>query len=251
MARFHLPAESWAGEAVLAGDEAKHASQVLRLRRGDRVEVFDGRGRSASAEILGVSKSELHLRLGETRFFPPPEPRVTLAQAVTKGKSMDWIVQKAVELGVNEIQPLLTRHAVVQVGEDDADRKSGKWRRTVLEACKQCGGNHLPEVLPLCAYDPWIGTVGGELKLIASLAPGSKPMREVLRGHPEPRRVVILIGPEGDFSQVETSRALEAGFLPVSLGGTVLRAETAALAAVAALRYEYPSSPAGCVEKLD
>lgn len=242
MARFHLPAESWAAEAVLAGDEAKHACQVLRLKRGDRIVVFDGAGRSAPAEILSLSRSEVHLRLGEVSITPPLHPRVVLAQAVTKGKSMDWIIQKSVELGVNAIQPLLTRHAVVQVGEDDSERKGAKWRRTALEACKQCGGDHLPAILPLRDFDAWIRAAEDGLKLIASLAEGSVPMKEVLRHHSDPVAVTVLIGPEGDFSARETSVALEAGFLPVSLGSTVLRAETAAMAAVAAVRYEYPSS---------
>ncbi len=241
MARFHLPAESWGVEAILTGDEARHASQVLRLRRGDAVVVFDGRGRSAPAEILDVSRSELRLRPGEPSFSPPPVPAITLAQAVTKGKSMDLIVQKAVELGVAAIQPLLTRHVVVQAGKDDAAKKAGKWSRTALEACKQCGGNHLPEVRPVRDFSGWVGGVGDGLKLIASLATGARPMRDALRERPEPQEVAMLVGPEGDFSAEETSVALEAGFLPVSLGANVLRAETAALAAVAALRYEYPS----------
>ncbi len=239
MARFHLPAESWGAEAVLAGDEARHACQVLRLRRGDAIVVFDGRGRSARAEILDVSRSELRLRLGEPSVSPPPVPAITLAQAVTKGKSMDLIVQKAVELGVAAIQPLLTRHGVVQTGDDDAAKKAGKWSRTALEACKQCGGDHLPEVRPVRDFSAWIGEAGSGLKLIASLIAGARPMREVLRGRPEPGEVAMLVGPEGDFSAEETAAALEAGYLPVSLGGNVLRAETAALAAVAALRYEY------------
>lgn len=112
---------------MLTGDEAKHAAQVLRLRRGDKVTVFDGRGRSARAEISDVSKSELRLHLGDEKRLPPLTPEICLAQAVPKGKTMDLIVQKAVELGVNSIQPLITRHTVVQVDEEDASKKAAKW----------------------------------------------------------------------------------------------------------------------------
>ena len=124
MARFFLPPECWGGAAALTGDEAKHAAQVLRVRRGDRITVFDGAGRAAGAEILDVSKSEIRLSLGEVIQRPPLRPRVHLVQAVPKGKTMDLIVQKAVELGVASIQPLITRRTVVQVEADDADRKS-------------------------------------------------------------------------------------------------------------------------------
>lgn len=224
---------------MLTGDEAKHAAQVMRLRRGDSVTVFDGRGRSAKAEIADVSKSEIRLILGEAKSSPALSPEICLAQAVPKGKTMDLIVQKAVELGVNSIQPLITRHTVVQVDEEDASKKASKWQRVALEACKQCGQDLLPEVSPPRNFSDWVGVAAGDLKIIASLFPGARPLRDILREAPVPRRVVLLVGPEGDFSLAEGESALEAGFLPATLGSIVLRAETAAFFGISALRYEF------------
>lgn len=224
---------------MLTGEEAKHAAQVLRLRRGDSVTVFDGRGRSAKAEIADVSKSELRLVLGEIRMRPALFPEICLAQAVPKGKTMDLIVQKAVELGVNSIQPLITRHTVVQVDEEDASKKAAKWQRVALEACKQCGQDLLPEVAPPLDFSAWVGQVDADLKIIASLFPGARPLREILREAVVPRRIVLLVGPEGDFSPKEGEIALAAGFLPATLGSIVLRAETAAFFGISALRYEF------------
>ena len=241
MARFFLSPEAWGAQALLGGDEAKHAAQVLRLRAGDRITVFDGRGRSAGAEILDVSKSELRLALGQEILAPRLEPEICLAQAVPKGKTMDLIVQKAVELGVTTIQPLITRNTVVQVDGDDAPRKSAKWQRVALEACKQCGQDLLPQVLPVRDFASWVAGSDGDLKVIASLLPGARPLREVLRdaGPGSTGRVTLLVGPEGDFSAAEGLAALEAGFVPASLGSIVLRAETAAFFGISAIRYEF------------
>ncbi len=239
MARFFLSPEAWGERAVLGGDEAKHAAQVMRLRRGDAVTVFDGRGRSARAEITDVSKSELHLQLGEGETAPPVAPEIILAQAVPKGKTMDLIVQKAVELGVNAIQPLITRHTVVQVGEEDASKKATKWQRVALEACKQCGQNFLPEVAAPLSFAEWLPRAEGDLKIVASLFPGARPLREILRAAPVPTRVILLVGPEGDFSAQEGDSALAAGFQPASLGQIVMRAETASFFGISAVRYEF------------
>jgi 16S rRNA (uracil1498-N3)-methyltransferase len=239
MARFFLAPECWGGAAALTGDEAKHAAQVLRLRRGDRITVFDGAGRSAPAELLEVSKSEVRLSLGEVIQRPPLRPRIHLAQAVPKGKTMDLIVQKAVELGVATIQPLITRRTVVQVEADDADRKSSKWQRVALEACKQCGQDLLPLVEPARSFTDWLPHCGPGLKVIASLFPGARPLRDVLRSAGTPEDVTLLVGPEGDFTPEEGEAALASGFQPVSLGEIILRAETATFFGISALRYEF------------
>jgi 16S rRNA (uracil1498-N3)-methyltransferase len=236
MPRFHLPPADWQA-AVLTGDEARHLSQVLRVKPGESITVFDGLGRRTEAEVLTVSRDHVSLKIGDALTQPAPLPRITLAQAVPKGKNMDLIVQKAVELGVARVQPLVTRHTVVQPGEG----KSDKWRRVALEACKQCGQDTLPEVADPLPFDRWLATSGGTpgLKIIASLAPGAEPLREVLHAHPGTTAATLLVGPEGDFSSDETSAALAAGFLPVSLGRIVLRVETATLFCLSALRYEF------------
>jgi 16S rRNA (uracil1498-N3)-methyltransferase len=237
MPRFLLPPDQWNASPVLTGDEARHLSQVLRIRAGEEVTVFDGNGRRAQAEILTVSRERVSLQLGEPRSPAALLPSITLAQAIPKGRNMDLIVQKAVELGVARIQPLVTRNTVVQPGEGKAD----KWRRTALEACKQCGQDTLPAIDEPTTLERWLTNSGDSrnLRLIASLAPGARPFREVLRAHPGITAATLLVGPEGDFTPEETTAATAAGFLPISLGDIVLRVETAALYCLSALRYEF------------
>lgn len=236
MPRFHLPPEDWS-LAALTGDEAKHLTQVLRIRPGETITVFDGHGRRAEAHVLTASRDHVSLSLGEASTPAPPMPAITLAQAIPKGKNMDLIVQKAVELGVARIQPLVTKNTIVQPGEG----KSDKWRRTALEACKQCGQDSLPEIADPLPFGRWMASLTnpGDLRIIASLAAGARPIRETLRANPGAREATLLIGPEGDFTADETTAAIDAGFLPVSLGSIVLRVETASLFCISALRYEY------------
>lgn len=238
MARFFLPSDSWGEVAWLTGDEAKHLSQVLRLRPGEVVAVFDGKGRRADATVTEVARDRVGLKLGEASAVSAPDPEVILALAIPKGKKMDLVVQKAVELGVSSIQPLVTRHTIVQPGEG----KSDKWQRVALEACKQSGLDHLPEVHEPLEIRRWLESCDAGfqgLRLIASLAEGARPMREIVRNSGKPGKITILVGPEGDFTTEETRAALDAGFFPVTLGDTVLRAETASLFCLSAVRYEF------------
>lgn len=238
MPRFLLPPDRWdTPRAVLDGDEARHLCQVLRARRGDPVTVFDGRGRRAEARIADVARDRVELELSEISLRPPPVPAITLAIGIPKGKTMDLVVQKAVELGVAAIQPLVTRNTVVQPG----DGKATRWIRTALEACKQCGLDTLPAVADPVPVDAWLASEAADhgLRLIASLARGARPLRDTLREHPSPAAVTLLVGPEGDFTETETDAAIRRGFLPITFGPIVLRVETAALAGLAALRYEY------------
>jgi len=239
MSRFLLPPDIWNPETALTGDEAHHLSQVLRIRSGETITVFDGLGRRAMAEVRDVSRKHVTILLGEIHHIPAPLPAITLVQAVPKGKNMDLIVQKAVELGVSSIQPLITRHTIVQPGEGKAE----KWRRVALEACKQCGQDRLPDIAEPLAFQEWIRRpLAGGLPLIASLAPGARPLRDVLREHPGTASASMLVGPEGDFSADETAAAIDAGFIPVTLGDIVLRVETAAFFCISALRYEFGSA---------
>jgi len=241
MSRFFLDAAEWGEDAWLDGDEARHLAHVLRGKPGDHVWIFDGQGRRAEAEILEVEKHRVHLKLGQPIVPPPLRPEITLAQAIPKGKMMETIVQKAVELGVREIQPLLTEHTVSR----PSAHKAEKWRRTALEACKQCGQDLLPRIHEPREIDDWLGGLAadpdpGELRVIASLAPGARPLREILRSLDVlPQHAVLLVGPEGDFSPPETATALDASFHPASLGRIVLRVETASLFCLSAMRYEF------------
>lgn len=236
MARFYLPPEAWSGAPALTGEEARHLSQVLRKKAGDSITVFDGRGQRATATVMHVSRDHVSLTLGETIPSPQPSPAITLAQAIPKGKNMDVIIQKAVEMGVSAIQPLVTSNTVVQPGEG----KASKWRRIALEACKQCGQDTIPEIAEPLSFDKWIKDLPPQcLKVIASLSPGAESLKKILREIQPPLTITYMVGPEGDLTADETQISISQGFIPASLGNIVLRVETAALFGIAAIRYEF------------
>ena len=236
MARAYLPPSAWTEDPFLEGEEAKHLAQVLRAQPDQWITVFDGLGNFAQAKILSVSKNRISLMLDLAESTEPLFPEITLAQAIPKGKNMDWIVQKSVELGVSKIQPLITRHTIVS----PSDQKAEKWRRTALEACKQCAQFTLPSIADPLPFNDWITSeTPTDLKLIASLTGNPPPLRHILAAHPIPSQTTILIGPEGDFSPQETQAAIAAGYIPASLGHLVLRVETASLFAISAIRFHY------------
>ncbi len=236
MPRSYLPPSAWTENPFLDGDEAKHLAQVLRVQPDQWITVFDGIGNRAEAKVLSVSKQRIDLMLDLAESRETPLPEITLAQAIPKGKNMDWIVQKAVELGVSRIQPLVTRHTVASPGESKAE----KWRRTALEACKQCGQDTLPIIEDPATFAEWIkAPQESELRLIASLAENPRHFRETLQAYPDLRSVTIAVGPEGDFSADETESALAAGFIPVTLGDLVLRVETATMLCLSAIRFQF------------
>src|ERR1035437_2743546 len=238
MHRFYLPDLQ---QAALGAEEAHHALHVLRLKVGDTVNVFDGHGHEAQASISQISNQSAQLKLLTQSNAPPLPCRITLAQAIPK-KSMDLIVQKATELGVATIVPLMSERTLVQVDEDS--KKIDRWREIALDACKQCGNNWLPEIQPPQKARDFLNAPGQfDLKLIASLQPDAKPLKSILSGTSALERthvptILILIGPEGDFTPAELSLAKSAGCLPLSLGPLVLRADTAALYTLSILHHE-------------
>ncbi|HUK83174.1 MAG TPA: 16S rRNA (uracil(1498)-N(3))-methyltransferase [Verrucomicrobiae bacterium] len=232
MHRFYLPNFQ---QPVLSDEEAHHAVHVLRLKAGDTLNVFDGRGHEAQCKIAEMSKDAVHLTILQRSSTASLPCRITLAQAVPK-KNMDLIVQKATELGVSVIVPLLSERTVVQLDEDS--KKVKRWCEIALDACKQCGNNWLPELQPPQKVRDFLNALGKfDLKLIASLQPDAKPLKHLLTDK-RPATVLILIGPEGDFTPAELSLTKSAGCLPLSLGPLVLRAETAALYALSILHHE-------------
>ena len=204
------------------------------------LKFFDGAGRWARGEVSEVKRASLTVVIEEEGRVEPLSPEVFLAVAIPKGKTMDLIVQKAVELGVAGIQPLVTTNSVVKIGEKDAGEKSQKWQRVALEACKQCGQNFLPRVEPVKSLASYLAEGKEGATIIASLAPGAVPVREKMEAlSDECGRVSFLVGPEGDFSADEIAGAIAVGFEPVSLGEIVLRVETACLFLASAARYRF------------
>jgi len=230
MHRFFLPNFQ---QPALSADEAHHATHVLRVNTGDTVNVFDGKGHEAQARYGDGGR----LTLLTQTTTPALACRITLAQAVPK-KSMDLIVQKATELGVATIIPLLSERTIVKLDEDA--KKIDRWREIALESCKQCGNNWLPVIEPPRKAHQFLADTGKyDLKLIASLQPGALPLKRILAELPAlPQSILILIGPEGDFTPAEISAARGVGCRPLSLGPLVLRAETAAIYTLSILHHE-------------
>jgi len=244
MPRFYIPPASWTpSRLMLEAAEAHHALQVLRMKPGDRAVVFNGRGEEATVQIGDPQGRDLPVIPQQFARTEPVTCEITLGQAVPKGKTMDLIVQKATELGATRIAPLLSDRTVVQLTGREATSKQEKWQRTALEACKQCGRNWLPEVLTPCSIGQFLANHHGEfdLMLIASLQPEAQTLKEhlrMVRQPANPGRVLILIGPEGDFTPAEIGEAQTAGALPLTLGSIVFRSETAALYCLSVLGHE-------------
>jgi 16S rRNA (uracil1498-N3)-methyltransferase len=274
MHRFYIPPENWNPDALaLTSAEAHHARDVLRLKRGDKLVVFNGLGREIMAEIVdlvchgtdspGRAKDEIRLRKLHEAETPPLRCRITLGQAIPKGKNMDLIVQKAVEIGAAEIAPVLSDRTVVHVDLESASQKQAKWQQVAIEAAKQCGQNWLPQVRAPRKLKDFFSDVDSvaavsdrrinsadaqraplqELRLIGSLQSDARHLKKILVDYSSehgqlPTSVLMLVGPEGDFTPAELALARSHGCRPITLGPVVLRVETAAIYCLSILSYE-------------
>lgn len=242
MHRFYLPPSNWSSERIaLDMAESHHAIGVLRLEAGEKIVIFDGQGNEATAEITVAKSNRVELKKISQSKSAPLRCRIVLGQAIPKGKNMELIVEKATELGAAGIAPLLSERTVVRCDEDEASAKKQKWQRVALEAAKQCGQNWLPAVqTPVSLKAFFAANPKFDLMLIASLQPDAKPLKTVLAEHggPPPASVLILVGPEGDFTPAEINLAKSAGCRPITLGPIILRTETAAIYCLSVLSHE-------------
>ena len=230
--RFYLDAPLRAGGVcTLSEDAAHHAIHVLRLREGDPITLFNGRGGEFAGRIASIQRLRLTVDLREHRAVERESAlRVTLVQGVSAGEKMDSTVRKAVELGVAEVQPVLATRSVARPKGDRADTRRAHWQKVVIAACEQCGRNRIPEVHPLVDardYRP----AGPAMKILLSPL-AQQPFSKIsFQGND----FVLAAGPEAGFTAEEEASFAAAGFVPASLGPRVLRTETAAVAALAAL----------------
>lgn len=207
---------------------AHHAARVLRLREGDPVLLFDGRGGEHEARLSFPARGRVAADIGPRHDVERESPlAVTLLQGVSSGEKMDFTIQKAVELGVAAIQPILTAKSLVRLSASRQAKKLAHWKRIAIAACEQCGRNRIPQILEPVALERYRPPAGSKILLSPS---GSGKLADLSQGP-----VVLAAGPEAGFSDSEEQLLLRAGFLPVRLGPRVLRTETAALAALAAL----------------
>ena len=244
MHRFYIPpAGCHINPLRLSPAESKHARSVLRLREGDRVVVLNGAGKELLCQAAEVRNDSTTLEIIQENSVPPLPFEITLYQAVAKGKAMDFIVQKAAELGAHRIVPVLSERSVPDWDEAKAVAKVEKWRSICIESIKQCGSAWLPgRELPMKPGDALTDARQAELSLIATLQPDAKHPREHIDAYSTehgqaPGKLAIWVGPEGDYTPAEIS-TIRTAALPITLGPLVLRSETAAIYCLAVLNYE-------------
>lgn len=217
-----------------------HATRVLRLKQGNIVTLFNGKGGEFLAQIEHISKSSTTVKINKFCKIERESPLcIELAQAICTNEKMDWIIQKSVEFGINCIQPVTTKRSVVRLSPERASKRHQHWQQIVIAACEQCGRNHMPEILPLKPLADWLNnkktkktpqqhyfmlstTATESLKNFSSLSVASK--------------ITILVGPEGGLTPEEEAAALFARFTSLRMGKRVLRTESAALATIAAMQ---------------
>lgn len=245
MHRFYLPPQHCRDSALrLADREAHHAIHVLRVRRGERVTVLDGAGHEFLCEVQETGSEAVQLAVVHKNFVPPLPGQITLLQAIPKGKLFESIVQKATELGVARVVPILSERVIAHLDNEDGAQKAGKWRHVAEEAIKQCGSPWLPQIeSPVTPKQFLARKEKFDLPLIASLQSDRRHPRECFRefqaGHGRPpASVCVWIGPEGDFTPAEMNAIKAEDALPITLGRLVLRTETAALYCLSVLNYE-------------
>jgi 16S rRNA (uracil1498-N3)-methyltransferase len=222
---------------IVAGSAANHIARVLRLRCGDALTVFDGSGGEFGARIEELRKESVVVSVEEHRTLDRESPlSLTLAQGISRGERMDWIIQKATELGASRIVPVFTKRSVVRLDSNQTERKVRHWRAITVAACEQCGRNRIPELAaPVDFLDLLPPDALGATRLL--LSPGGDLRIDDLTGID--KGITMLIGPEGGLEDTEQEAAVAAGFKTVRLGPRVLRTETAAIAALTIIQHYF------------
>jgi 16S rRNA (uracil1498-N3)-methyltransferase len=220
-------------EVELDNNALQHVVQVLRLKAGHPLILFNGDGGEFEARLVKVAKRQATVRIGEFHDVNRESSLITqLGLGISKGERMDFALQKAVELGVSEITPLFTEHCVVQLTAKRALKKLEHWQAVIISACEQSGRNTLPVLNSACAFIDWLSTIQTTTRLILD-PEASTALSAIKLQKPE---VALTVGPEGGFSRAEIEQARGLGFKGVRLGPRVLRTESAALASLAAIQ---------------
>jgi len=236
MPRFYCPVPLARGQSLdLPPGAARHV-QVLRLQPGVRITLFNGEGGEFDATIEEMGRRDVRVQVGaHDAVEREARTRVTLALGIPANERMDWLVEKATEVGAAAIQPLQTERTVLRLSGERAAKRLAHWQGIAVAACEQCGRNRVPAIHPVQDLGDWLRQLPAahdEARLLLALRPGAQPLPEA-----SAQGMTVLSGPEGGLSAAEEDAALHAGFRPVTLGPRVLRAETAALAALALLAH--------------
>lgn len=227
LSRFFIDAPLSLGHHELPEAQAHYIGRVLRLAPGAAVQLFDGSGQEYLGELVEVGKKNVSVALHEALNGLAESPlRIHLGQGLSRGERMDWAIQKATELGVTEITPLVSERCEVRLKDERADKRRAHWRQIAMSACEQCGRSVLPVIHAPISLDDWQRQVEADLKLVLH------PVAEPLASHARPSTLAFLIGPEGGLSDAEVERAKAHGFHAARLGPRVLRTETAPVVAL-------------------
>jgi 16S rRNA (uracil1498-N3)-methyltransferase len=240
MSRFFVPPEAVKGNSItISGKEAHHIIDVMRLKVSDRVVTFDGTGKEYAGIISGISRNLLTVEIAKTRLLSEKmSSKITLLQALTKKEKMDYIVEKATELGVYSMIPVITARTIPDWDKEKRQAQADRWRKIAREAAKQCGRADVPAVSEITNFMDAIKKSGSfNACFIAVLSDSTMPLKQAIAGS-LPARIAIAIGPEGDFTADESNAAMENGFKAVNLGPRVLKSDTAGLALLSILDYE-------------
>ncbi|SDT15829.1 16S rRNA m(3)U-1498 methyltransferase [Halopseudomonas litoralis] len=228
VSRFYLDAPLSQGEQLLDGDLAHYISRVLRLSAGAAVQIFNGSGQEWPGEVLEAGKREVRIELGAPMAGLTESPlRVHLGQAMSRGERMDWAIQKAVELGVAQITPLMTERCEVRLQGERAEKRLNHWQQIAISACEQCGRSVVPIINPPIALADWLSSLKVDLKLVLHHRTTQR-----LSSMTPPQTLGLLIGPEGGLSAAEIEQTEGAGFQAARFGPRVLRTETAPVVAL-------------------
>jgi len=235
MPRFYCPAPLVTGLAFSLPPGAARHVQVLRTQPGDGITLFNGEGGEFDATVTRMGRSDVEVEVGAHHAVEREAPRaVHLLAGITANERMDWLVEKATELGVASITPLVAERSVLKLKGERADKKRAHWQAVAVAAAEQCGRNRVPEVHAAVTLNEWLKQAAAGQRWVLSLSEGTQALSKMM-GAADLPPVTVLSGPEGGLSPAEETTALAAGFTPVTLGPRVLRAETAPLAVLAAL----------------
>lgn len=244
MPRFFVSADNVQGDILLIDEEqTRHIEKVLRLKQGDTATVFDGDGMEYKVRLLGNKKKLMQAEiLARERAREDLAINLTLVQGIARNEKMDFIIQKAVELGVKSIIPLLSEHSVVLFDKEKGEKKVNRWRKIAREACKQCGRSYIPEVKPILDFSELMAYIGDRPALLCYERETKEHLRPLLKEKRElfgARGLFLLVGAEGGFSPAEITAARKQGCYIAGLGPRILRTETASMLACGIIMYEY------------
>jgi 16S rRNA (uracil1498-N3)-methyltransferase len=227
LSRFFIDAPLSLGQHDLPEAQAHYIGRVLRHSAGDAVQLFDGSGQEYLGELIEVGKKNVRVELREAFAGQAESPlHIHLGQGLSRGERMDWAIQKATELGANQISLIISERCEVRLKDERADKRLAHWRQIAISACEQCGRSVLPVLKPPISLDDWLKQTQADLKLVLH------PVAEPWASHPQPSSLAMLIGPEGGLSDKEVEQAKAQGFHGARLGPRVLRTETAPVVAL-------------------